>query len=364
MELLSDLFSSENSALLVAIGAFAIGLIFGYVIQRTNFCTMGSLSDILTFGDYRRFRAWLLAGAIAILGAQILRYLGIVDLSLSLYLGSSLNWFGSIVGGLIFGFGMAYAGGCTSRNLVRVGGGDLRSLIVLIIVGIFAYMTIGGILGPLRSEVQQITSIDLTNFNLSSQGTDVVFSSLFGLEQQVSSIIVTVIIAGPLLLYCFKDKNFRSSSVHVVAGIAIGLCVVLGWALTGFAFDEFADKPQNPASLTLVRPTGDTLEYLQRFTADIIPNFGVASVLGALAGAFLAAKLSGSFRLTTFSDLGDTLRNMFGAALMGFGGVMALGCTIGQGVTGLSTLAIGSILALISIILGGIAGIKHMESRI
>ena len=288
MDFLSDLFSSENSAVLIAVGAFAIGLLFGFVIQRTNFCTMGSLSDILTFGDYRRFRSWLLAGAIAILGAQILRYLDVVDLSLSLYLGSNLNWIGSIIGGLIFGFGMAYAGGCTSRNLVRVGGGDLRSLFVLIIVGIFAYMTIGGILGPFRSEIQQITSIDLSNFNLSSQGADEVFSSLFGLERQVSTAIITVVLAGLLLFYCFKDSNFRSSSVHIFAGVIIGICVVLGWALTGLAFDEFADKPQNPVSLTLVRPTGDTLEYFQRFTADIIPNFGVASVLDALYDMYCA----------------------------------------------------------------------------
>ncbi len=364
MELLSNLISMDDPSATIALGGFIIGLIFGYVVFRTNFCTMGSLSDIVSFGDYRRFRSWLLAGAVAIIGAQILYYSEILQLDQSIYLSPNFNWFGNIFGGLLFGFGMAYAGGCATRNLVRVGGGDLRSLFVLAIIGMFAYITIGGIIGPLRAELQQSTLIDLSNANLQTQGLDVVLASIFGFDKYIGTIVITIILTGAIIYYCFRDPQFRSSPNHILAGIFVGLCVVLGWALTGLAYDELADKPQIPTSLTMVRPTGDTFEYFRRFTADIIPNFGVATVLGTLIGAFIAAKQAGKFKLTTFADTEDTLRNMFGASLMGIGGVFALGCTIGQGITGISTLAVGSMLAMISIIVGGIAGIKYMESRL
>ena len=157
------------------------------------------------------------------------------------------------------------------------------------------------------------------------------------------------------------DKGFRSSPSHVIAGVVVGLCVTAGWALTGLSYDEFADRAQNPMSLSYVRPSGDFLEYLMRFTADVIPTFGVATVIGALVGAFVAAKSMGRFQLTTFADTGDTLRNLGGAALMGIGGVLALGCTVGQGITGLSTLAVGSLITFVMIVVGGIVGLKTME---
>ncbi|MGI9569519.1 MAG: YeeE/YedE family protein, partial [Desulfobulbia bacterium] len=333
-------------------------------VFRTNFCTMGSLSDILSFGDYRRFRSWILAGTIALVGTQLLYYWEVLQLEQSIYLSPNFNWFGNIFGGLLFGFGMSYAGGCATRNLVRVGGGDLRSLFVLAIIGMFAYITIGGIIGPIRAEIQQATLIGLADSDIETQGIDVVLSSILGFEKSIATLLITIGLTGLTLFYCFKDPQFRSSPNHILAGVVVGICVVIGWALTGLAYDELADRPQIPTSLTMVRPTGDTFEYFRRFTADMIPNFGVVTVLGTLVGSFIASKQMGTFNLTTFADTGDTLRNMFGASLMGIGGVFALGCTIGQGITGISTLAIGSFLAMISIIAGGVAGIKYMESRI
>lgn len=343
----------------LAVGGFVIGLVFGFIVYRTNFCTMGSISDILTFGDYRRFRAWLLAAAVAILGAQALAWAGIVELGKSMYLSTNLNWLGNIVGGLMFGFGMVFAGGCTSRNLVRVGGGDIRSLVVLLVVGLFAYMSIGGIIGPLRDAMQRATAIDLGEG--ASQGIGAILAQLTGGDAGTLNLIVLALLAGGLLIYCFMDGSFRTSGTHLIAGVGIGLCVVAGWALTGLAFDEFAETPVDPISLTYVRPTGDTVEYLARFTADMVPGFGVSTVFGALVGAFLGALVVGNFRLTGFADSGDTLRNLAGAALMGTGGVIALGCTIGQAVTGLSTLALGSLLAFIAIVTGGVIGMKYME---
>jgi uncharacterized membrane protein YedE/YeeE len=351
-----------NPAAWLAIGGLVVGIAFGYIVFRTNFCTMGSISDIVTFGDYRRFRSWLLAGAVAIAGAQSLDAAGVVAISKSMYLGTGFNWVGNIVGGLMFGFGMVFAGGCASRNLARVGAGDLRSLMTLIVMGLFAYMTIGGLLGPIRANIEQITTINLASLQLGNQGLGVMAASAMGLAPTVASMVVAAAIVAAILVYCFKDASFRASAIHIVAGVGIGLCVVAGWALTGLAYDELAVRPTSPISLTYVRPTADAIEWLQRFTAGMVPGFGVATVFGAIIGSFIAAVSMGRFQLTTFADVADTRRGLFGAALMGVGGVLALGCTIGQGITGISTLALGSFITFAAIVYGGVLGMKRMEA--
>ena len=355
----------QDPALWLAAGGFMIGVVFGYIVFRTNFCTMGSISDFMSFGDYRRFRAWILAGAVAIIGTQGLDAVGVIPLSKTMYLGASLNWLGNIGGGLLFGYGMVFAGGCASKNLARVGGGDLRSLVVLIVMGLVAYMTIGGIIGPARSWLEQLTSVNLGalgGWKLGSQSVGEIAGAVTGLGAARGNVVMAVIIAGAMLIYAFKDASFRTSPVHIVSGLGIGLCTVAGWALTGLAFDDLADKPVTPISLTYVRPTADTIEWLQRFTAGMMPGFGVATVLGALSGAFVAAVSMGRFQVSTFASIGDTRRSLFGATLMGIGGVMALGCTVGQAITGVSTLALGSFLTFAAIVAGGMAGMKRMEA--
>ncbi len=361
MASLREMIASNPSAWL-AVGGLIIGLAFGYIVFRTNFCTMGSISDIVSFGDYRRFRAWLLAGATAIVGAQLLDAAGVVALSKSMYLGANLNWLGHIVGGLMFGFGMVFAGGCASRNLARVGAGDLRSLLTLIVMGLFAYMTIGGLLGPLRDYAERMTTLGLGAAKIKAQGLGNLVDAMLPGNPVTTNLVVAALIAGAMLYYCFKDASFRSSRVHVLSGLGIGLCAVAGWALTGLAFDDMAERPTTPISLTYVRPTADAIEWLQRFTAGMIPGFGVTTVYGAILGAFIAAKSMGRFQLTTFSSVADTKRSMFGAALMGIGGVMALGCTVGQAITGISTLAVGSFLTFGAIVAGGVMGMKRMEA--
>lgn len=351
----------ENAPTYLAVGGLLIGAVFGFIVFRTNFCAMGGISDMMSFGDTRRFRSWVLAIATALAGAQILAYFGVVDLELSMYLNPSLNWAGNIIGGVMFGFGMVLAGGCTSRNLVRAGAGDLRSAVVLIVLGLFAYMTIGGIIGPVRVEMQSATAISLEGAGLGTQSTGAMLAKLAGIEAGTGTMIAALVLLGALLGYCFSSPGFRASTHHILTGIGIGLCVVAGWALTGLAYDEFADKPLNPVSLTYVRPTADTLEWLERYTAIPVPSFAVTSVIGCLLGAFVAAIASGRFQLTAFADPRDTLRNLSGAALMGIGGVLALGCTLGQAITGFSTLALGSIITFFAIVGGGIAGIKFME---
>jgi uncharacterized membrane protein YedE/YeeE len=279
-----------------------------------------------------------------------------------MYLGANFNWLGNVLGGLMFGYGMVFAGGCASRNLARVGSGDLRSLLTLIVMGLFAYMAIGGIIGPVRAWLEQLTSINLATLKLGSQGLGAMLAAATAMKPSTANLLLTALIGLIGLVYCFKDESFRGSANHILSGIGIGLCVIAGWALTGLAFDEMADRPTTPISLTYVRPTADSIEWLQRFTAARIPGFGVATVFGAVLGSFLTALAMGRFRLTTFSDVGDTRRNLYGAMLMGVGGVMALGCTVGQAITGVSTLALGSYLTFAAIVVGGYFGMKRMEA--
>jgi uncharacterized membrane protein YedE/YeeE len=350
---------AQNAPLALALGGFAIGVLFGLAIYRTNYCAMGSLADIHNFGDYRRFRAWLLAAATALIGATLLDGAGIVDLRRSMYLAPTVNWVGHIAGGLIFGVGMVLAGGCPSRNLARAGGGDLRALLTLMVLGLVAFMTIAGVLAPARAALEGATGVKLGA--VSSQGLGDLLGAYAGLATGWAIPAVAGAIAIAALAYCLADGKFRRSPVHIVSGLAVGLLVVAGWALTGLADDEMAARPTAPVSLTFIRPVGDSLQWLSLYTATPMPGFGVASVFGALIGAFAAAVAMGRFRLTTFADSSDTVRNLLGAALMGVGGVMALGCTVGQSITGVSTLALGSFVTFAAIIAGGFLGLRLLE---
>jgi uncharacterized membrane protein YedE/YeeE len=335
---------SEHAAAALLLGGLAIGIVFGAVVQRTGFCTLGALSDVTLFGDARRLRSWLLAIAVAVAGAQALHAANVVDLNLSLYRSAQLSLGGHVLGGLLFGLGMPLAGGCVSRNLVRAGAGDLRSLLTLLVLAAVVSITLGGLLGTARVAFLSATSIPAPPF---LEGT--------------AAVAAGSILALVLLVVCFADAAFRVSRPHIAAGIAVGLCVTAGWALTGLAYDAFADTPAAPVSLTFVKPTADTLDWMKRSTALDWPGFAVMSVLGTLAGAWLAAVSSGTFRLATFAGPEDTLRHIAGAGLMAIGGVLALGCSIGQGITGVSTLAPGSAITLLAIAGGAIGGLKLME---
>lgn len=350
----------ESAAFYIGWGGLLIGLLFGALVSRTNFCTMGSLSDIINFGDWRRFRSWILAAAVAMIGVLWLEQAEIADMTNSLYVSSRLMWGGHILGGLIFGIGMVFAGGCATRNLVRAGSGDLRSLIVLWVIGGAAYVTIGGLFAETRVAFINATSLDLTDLGLQDQRISSILAGLTGLTGEVARWATVIILAGGMLVYALADSGFRKSPTHVLAGVGIGVLVVAGWFLTALTFDEFADNP-TLASLSYVRPAGDSIDYFMRFTADKVPSFAVTTTLGALLGAFIMAVATKSFHLATFSDSDDTLRNLGGAVLMGVGGVTALGCTIGQAVTGFSTLALGSLITFAAIVVGGLIGMKLLE---
>lgn len=358
MSMLSSV-ASENSAPVLALGGLLIGALYGAVAERSGFCTMGAVSDLTTFGDGRRFRSWMLAIAVAVSGTEAVSALGVTDLSRSMYVAPRLDWAGHVLGGFLFGLGMALAGGCTSRNLVRAGAGDLRSLLSLLVVAFFAALANGGLLAPLRGDLTAATALPLA---APSQRLADLLSGVLTGTPSWREWVVALAVASGLGIYAFASRSFRASSTHWRAGIGVGLLVVAGWVLTGLAFDEMADRVQPPASLTFVKPTADTVAWLERWTAgSALPSFGVATVLGVPLGAFVSASRRGRLKVMTFADPSDTVRHLVGAALMGTGGVMALGCSIGQGITGVSTLAVGSLIAVAAITAGTVAGLKAVE---
>ena len=337
--------------LVVALAGSFAGIAFGALAQRTNFCTMGAISDAIVMDDMRRLRAWVAAIAVAILGANALHATGTVDLRSSIYLTPNLGWLGAVVGGAVFGFGMVLAGGCGNKSLVRAGSGNLKSVVVLILLGISAYATLRGIVGAARVASWERTNLDLRGLGFVNQG----LPELLG----VSRAMLAALLGGALLAWCFKDRAFRASARDVAAGLGIGALIVAGWAITGvLGKDDFESTPL--ASFTFVAPVGDALVYLMFWTGTKI-TFGVATVAGVLLGAGLAAKAAREWRLESFRDAGDFLRNATGGLMMGVGGVSALGCTVGQGLTGISTLAVGSFLALAGIAAGAVLALKYLE---
>ena len=343
---------------IVGLGGFVIGMVFGAVVQRTDFCTMGGISDLVLMGDGRRFRAWLLAITVAIIGTQALYFGGVIDINKSIYLSANLGWLGAIIGGAMFGFGMTQTGGCASKTLVRLGSGNLKSLIVMVVLGIFAYMTLRGLLALPRLQLET-TNIDLTQRGLHNQNLGEMAGAAIGLSAAPARAVAATALALLFLVICFKDTNFRRSAPNIIAGVVIGLCAIGGWLVTGvLAADEF--NPVQLASISFVAPAGQGLQYLMTFTGSTI-NFGIAVIGGVITGSFLMAVATGSFRVESFVDRHDLTRHLGGAMLMGAGGVLALGCTIGQGITGMSTLSLGSMIAWLSILGGGYLGIKYLE---
>jgi uncharacterized membrane protein YedE/YeeE len=328
----------------VAAAAFLLGVVFGAVGNKTNFCTMGAVSDWVNMGDKNRLRAWLLAIGLAVVATQILRATGVVDLGEAIYLTPNFGWLGYLLGGFLFGIGMTLASGCGQRTLVRVGGGNLKSLVVMLFLGLTAYMTMRGLLALVR-----VNAIDVANIRLDagSQGIDALLASAAGVENVTAvSWAVTALLGGGLIVYSLASRDFRRSFDNLLAGIVVGLIIPAGWYVTAvIGFDDF--EPVRLESYTFVAPTAESIQYLMTFTGSTI-SFGVAAVFGVILGSFLYVITTGKFRLESFVGAPDMKRHIVGGILMGFGGVLALGCTIGQGVTGMSTLALGSSMKRVS----------------
>ena len=340
----------------VSLLGFLGALVFGVVANKTHFCIMGSISDWVNMGSRVRFRAWMLSIGIAILGSQAMVQLGWVDLDGTMYRSANFGLAGFLIGGLLFGIGMTLGAGCGQRTLVRVGGGNLKSLVVLIVMAITAYATLRGLLAPVRIDVFGPLSIDLEAQGITSQGIETVLAHLVGASGQTLAVIVALVLGLGTIIYALKDKDFRASVDNILAGVTIGVLVVGAWYVTGvIGNDDFEPVPVE--ALTFIAPTGNTVNYLMTWTGAEI-NFGIAVVLGMIVGSFLYAISSGNFRVEAFANRADMRNHLIAGVLMGFGGVLSFGCTIGQGVSGMSTLALGSLVALLSIMLGSALTMK------
>lgn len=356
---------------LVVTGGFAIAFVFGLVAAKANFCTMGALSDIVNMGHWGRMRMWLLAIAVAIVGTSVLSHLGLVDLAKSVPQRPVLPWLSLVVGGLLFGVGMTLAGGCANKNLIRAGGGSVRSIVVLTFLAIAAYMTLKGLFGQWRVMLLDPFGIPLGERGWSSQSLGTALAKAGGIDAKTALIAVTAVLAAGLLAFVFKDRRFRANGVQVGAGVLLGLLVVAGWYVTGhLGFGEnpqtmedvyFATNTRTLESLSFVAPLAFSLELLMLWTdASLRVTFGIASIVGVVAGSAVYALGTKTFRWEGFASMADLRNQLVGAVLMGFGGVTALGCTVGQGLSGLSTLAIGSFIAVAGIVAGSVATLKYM----
>ena len=361
-----------SPATMVVWGGFVLAFIFGAVANMTNFCTMGAISDVVNMGHWGRMRMWLLTIAVAIIGTNLLYYFGLIDLSKAVYQRPTLVWLSLLVGGVLFGIGMTIAAGCTNKNLVRLGGGSVRSLVVLVFLAISAYMTLRGLFGQWRASYLDTVSIDLTPMGLSTQGLPAILARLTGLPEKTSLFATLATVGAGLLLFVFKDKRFRGNLPHIVGASVLGLLIVAAWYLTGhLGHGEnpetletvyFATNTRTLESMSFVAPTAYTLELLMLWTDKTMRvTFGVATVIGVVLGSFAYAVSTRQFRWEGFASLEDLRTQLFGAVLMGFGGVTAIGCTIGQGLSGVSTLALGSFIALAGIISGAVATMKWQQ---
>lgn len=351
----------ENPAMVVAWSGFFLALIFGFVANKTSFCTMGAVSDIVNMGDWGRMRAWLLGIGLAILGTNLLAQQGYVDLGQSYYTRGTVHWLAALVGGLTFGLGMTLAGGCGQRTLVRLGGGNLKSIVVFLFLGYTALVTMNGIL---RVFVDSVLRADAVTLHMDGLQT---LPALMGMNDKVSQLSVAIVLGLLILAFVFANKEFRENRDNLLAGVVVGGVVIAGWYATGYlGFGEDTETMEltymgtdshGPESMTFVGPLAYTMD-LWAYWRDKRVTFGVASVFGVVIGSFLYSLLSRSFRWEYFNSPQDMFRHIVGAILMGFGGITAMGCTIGQAVTGVSTLAISSFIVFFGIVVGSAVTMK------
>jgi hypothetical protein len=316
----------------------------------SGFCMMSSLRGWLAEGDGRLVRAYALAMGTGIATSQLMAAGGVVDLGKSIYLQPQFSAPMMFFGGLLFGYGMVLSNGCGSRALVLLGRGNLRSFVVLVVLGIVAEMTLKGLIAPARIAMVQ-----------ASQATVQVTSvpgllSSAGLGEVAARMLAASVLSAALIIFAFAHAPFRKSGGQIAAGLIVGGLVAAGWYATGYlGADDF--NPTPVTSLTFIAPIADALQYVMLSTGSTL-NFGIVTVFGVFAGSLLTSLATGRFHLEGFQSPRHMLRSAGGAALMGAGGVMAFGCSIGQGLTGLSTLALASLVAVAGILLGTAAGLR------
>ncbi len=339
-----------EAANLAMMAGLMIGLVYGVVGLLSGFCMMSSLRGWWADGDRRLVRTYALAMGIAIIATQLLAANGAVDLGKSIYLQPTFSVPLMLLGGVLFGYGMVLANGCGSRALVLLGRGNLRSFVVVTVLAIAAEMTLKGLIAPLRIALMQGSQTTATATSLPA------VLSVGGLHGAAARLLPALGLGGALIVFALAHAPFRRAHGQMLAGLVVGLLIAAGWFATGtLGADDF--NPVPVASLTFVAPIADALQYIMLSTGSTA-NFGIATVAGVLAGSLVTAVATRRFKLEGFHSPHHMLRSVGGAALMGIGGVMALGCSVGQGLTGLSTLALPSFVAVAGIFIGTAAGLR------
>ena len=343
------------------LGAFFLGgLLLGIITQRTHFCTMGAISDVVHMGDWTRVRQWVSAIGVAMIGFAALSDLGLINPAKTLYASSRLMWLSTLVGGLMFGYGMVIASGCGNKTLVRIGGGNLKSVVVFVVMGVSAFATLKGITAVLRSSTVDTVFIDIP------AGASL---SVLGIPN------LGYLLGAALLLVVLRHKDFWTFD-NLFAGFGVGAVVVAMWWVSG----HLGFVPEHPdtldavylatnsgriEALNFVAPVAYTLDWLMFYSdASKVLSAGIAAVAGVLLGAFASALQTQTFRWEGFANPRDLGQHLVGGVLMGVGGVTAMGCTFGQGLSGISTLSLNSVVALAAIVLGAVVSLRQQAARL
>ena len=340
----------QEAGNIVVVSGLLIGLAYGAIGLLSGFCLLSGLRGWWAEGDSRLIRTYALALGVAIAATQLLAAGNVVDIGKSIYLQPTFSAPLMFIGGLLFGYGMVLSNGCGSRALVLLGRGNLRSFVVIIVLGIAAQMTLKGLIAPGRIALLH-----------ASQATPKVVTlpallSTLGIGETFARTLAASVIAGALIIFAFAHAPFQRARAQIAAGIGVGLLVAAGWFTTGYlGGDEF--NPAAVTSLTFIAPIADAVQYAMLSTGLSL-NFGIAVVAGVFAGSLVTALATGRFHWEGYSSPRHMLRSIGGAALMGAGGAMAYGCSIGQGLTGVSTLALASFVAVGGILLGTAAGLR------
>jgi len=337
---------------IIILSGLLIGLVYGSVGLLSGFCLLSGLRGWWADGDGRLIRTYALAIGVAVAATQLLAAAGLVDIGKSIYLQPQFSVPVLFFGGLLFGYGMVLSNGCGSRALVLLGRGNLRSFLVVIVLAIFAQMTLKGLIAPPR-----IAMVAASQSTAAANSVPALLAEA-GLSATVARMLAASVISAALIIFAFSHPAFRRSPGQVAAGLVVGLLVAAGWFATGYlGADDF--NPAPVTSLTFIAPIADALQYVMLSTGSTL-NFGIVTVFGVFVGSLVTALLTGRFELEGYRSPRHMLRSGAGAALMGAGGVMAFGCSVGQGLTGFSTLALASLIAFARILLGTAAALRGM----
>lgn len=350
---------------------FVITFLLGAVMQKTGFCSMGAVSDIFIMSSWDRLRQWFLAIGVAIVGFALMSYFGLIDPLKSVYTGNKLLWLSTIIGSILFGIGMVLSSGCGSKTLVRIGGGNLKSIIVFMVLGLTAYMTMRGFLGVIR-----INTLDTVFIMLNTpQDLPSIFSAITGIARANLHLSLGLIVGFAFIAYALASKVFWTIE-NLFAGVAVGLAICAVWWVSG-NLGYVAEDPNTleevflltnsgrMESLSFVAPYAYSLDWLMMYSdTSKVLTLGITAVLGMILGSAFVAVTTKTFRWESFRNAEDTASHLVGASLMGFGGVTAIGCTVGQGLSGISTLALGSFLALPGFIFGAYLGLRYLQFRL